>query len=461
MARGAAPDDAGSRHLQRRGRARAAGSRHRRRREPPVPQPDAVEARARRLHRRSRRALRPEHDRRGTRHHQVADVPLRNSRRDHDLEERHRRPGREGRDPLPLRGRGRERREGVRPRPDDRGGAPRAHRRHLDRGHERGRGQDDGHPVQGEPDLHDGQLGRPRIVQPDQAARRDARPDGKPEGRDPRASGEGELHGGPDGPRVLHLDPRCTQGARGHGSAHRRLRVPDPATRRRLAGRDRPRRRLRDRRLHRAQSHPRRLAEQERRGADRLGRRAQADQGRQARQDRDRRQERGDHDEPASPARRRVRGVRGGRHDPGSVSAEVPQRVRDLPALLRHVPRLRRDGRDRRRGRHHRRAVDRRAGHAADDAHLPHGWRGRIRHHARPATSRRDLRGPQPEGRRNARRRRRQGGHRRLRPDDQGHGHADGPRRGRRAPDLRGSTASPGGRGFASRRASSWSPERR
>ena len=135
--------------------------------------------------------------------------------------------------------------------------------------------------------------------------------------------------------------------------------------------------------------------------------------------------------------------VRGGGHDPGSLGAEVPQRVRDLPALLRHVPRHGRDGRDRRRGGHHRRAVDRRAGHAADDAHLPHGWRGRIRHHARPATSRRDLRGPQSEGRRNARGRRRQGGHRRLRPDDQGHDHADCPRRGRRAPEPAGAHLPP------------------
>ena len=62
------------------------------RREPPVPQPDAVQARARRLHRRPRRALRPEHDRGRPRHHQVAHVPLRDARRDHDLEERHHRP---------------------------------------------------------------------------------------------------------------------------------------------------------------------------------------------------------------------------------------------------------------------------------------------------------------------------------------------------------------------------------
>ena len=53
---------------------------------------------------------------------------------------------------------------------------------------------------------------------------------------------------------------------------------------------------------------------------------------------------------------------------------------------------------DRRRGRHHRRAVDRRAGHAADDADVPHRRCRRRGHHARPAARRRDLRGAEPEG---------------------------------------------------------------
>ena len=58
--------------------------------------------------------------------------------------------------------------------------------------------------------------------------------------------------------------------------------------------------------------------------------------------------------------------------------------------------------RDRRRGRHHRRAVDRRAGHPAHDADVPRGRRRRLRHHARPAARRRAVRGAQPEGRRDA-----------------------------------------------------------
>ena len=42
---------------------------------------------------------------------------------------------------------------------------------------------------------------------------------------------------------------------------------------------------------------------------------------------------------------------------------------------------------------HHRRAVDRRAGHAADDADVPHRRCRRRGHHARSAACRRDLRG--------------------------------------------------------------------
>ena len=78
-----------------------------------------------------------------------------------------------------------------------------------------------------------------------------ARPDGQPEGRDHRAPDQGQLHGGPDGARVLHLDPRRPQGPRGHRPAHRRLGLPDAASGRRRAGRDHPPRGLRHRGAHR------------------------------------------------------------------------------------------------------------------------------------------------------------------------------------------------------------------
>ena len=116
----------------------------------------------------------------------------------------------------------------------------------LERGHRHRREGDGGQPRRAQPDLHDGQLGCPRVVQADPPARRDARPDGESEGRDHRAPDQGQLHGGPVGARVLHLDPRRPQGPRRHRAANGGLRVPDPASRRRLAGRDHPRRRLQD-----------------------------------------------------------------------------------------------------------------------------------------------------------------------------------------------------------------------
>ena len=54
-------------------------------------------------------------------------------------------------------------------------------------------------------------------------------------------------------------------------------------------------------------------------------------------------------------------------------------------ALLRPQPGQRQAGRTGRGGRHHRRAVDRRAGHAVDDAHVPHRWCGARGHHDRSA----------------------------------------------------------------------------
>ena len=116
-----------------------------------------------------------------------------------------------------------------------------------------------------------------------------------------------------------------------------------------------------------------------------------------------------------------------------SVGAQVPRRDRRVPGLLRHLPRDGRDVRDRRRGRHHRRAVDRRAGHPADDADVPHGRRRRRRHHARPAARGRDLRGAEPEGRRDARRDRRPHRDRADRARPEGVGRPDRARAGRRA----------------------------
>ena len=62
-------------------------------------------------------------------------------------------------------------------------------------------------------------------------------------------------------------------------------------------------------------------------------------------------------------------GHRRGRHPLG---AHLPDQARRVRAVLRPRSRARLPGQHRRGGRHHRRPVDRRAGHAAHDAHVPH-----------------------------------------------------------------------------------------
>ena len=128
----------------------------------------------------------------------------------------------------------------VRRRRDGPGGAPRGGHRAVGPSHQRGRRGAERPPRRAQPDLHDGQLGCPRLVLADPPAGRHARPDGQPEGRDHRAADQGQLHGRPDRARVLHLDPRRPQGSRRHGAAYRRLGLPDPAPGRRRPGRDHP-----------------------------------------------------------------------------------------------------------------------------------------------------------------------------------------------------------------------------
>ena len=91
---------------------------------------------------------------------------------------------------------------------DHRRGAQGSGRVAVERGDRRRRTGDGGQPRRAQPDLHDGQLRRPWIVQADPPAGRHARPDGESEGRDHRAADQVQLHGGPDRLRVLHLDPR-------------------------------------------------------------------------------------------------------------------------------------------------------------------------------------------------------------------------------------------------------------
>ncbi len=123
---------------------------------------------------------------------------------------------------------------------------------------------------------------------------------------------------------------------------------------------------------------------------------------------------------------------RGGRViDPGALGAQVRGRHRHLPALLRRGDGHRQARGDRRRGGHHRRPVDRRAGHAAHPAYVPHRRRRRRGHHARPTACRRAVRGAQAEGPGPASAPRRHGldrGHRQGAPRDRHHARGRGGR---------------------------------
>ena len=79
----------------------------------------------------------------------------------------------------------------------------------------------------------------------------------KPSGEIIEHADQGELPRRPVGARVLHLDPRRSQGPGRHGAQDRRLGLPDAPSRRRGAGRDRLGSRLRHARRHRGAGHRR------------------------------------------------------------------------------------------------------------------------------------------------------------------------------------------------------------
>ena len=135
--------------------------------------------------------------------------------------------------------------DGVRQRLPLRGGAAQQGAGDLARSRRADHGGHAGELQPAQPDLHDGHLRRPRRHQADPPARRLARPDGQPEGRDRRAAGEVELHRGPLRARVLHLHPRRPQGSGRHGAAHGRLGLPHAPAGGRVPGRHRERRGLR------------------------------------------------------------------------------------------------------------------------------------------------------------------------------------------------------------------------
>ena len=174
-------------------------------------------------------------------------------------------------------------------------------------------------------------------------------------------------------PAVLHLDARRAQGSRRYGVEDRELGLPDASPRRRRAG---PRR-------HRASTAARPRAcsmtpiveggdvveplRERVLGPRRRGRRARAGH------------RRGRRSRPARcSTRARSRSSRrlGVDQVLGALADHVRDALRRLRAVLRARPRSRPPRQHRRGGRRHRGAVDRRAGHAAHDAYVPHRWRG-------------------------------------------------------------------------------------
>ena len=222
-------------------------------------------------------------------------------------------------------------------------------------------------------DLHDVAFGRARLADPDAPACRHARPDGQALGRDHREPDHLQLQGGPVGSRVLQFDPRRPQGPRGHRVEDRQLRLPDPPPGRRRAGFDHHHARLRlDARHQHARDHRRGHGGRVARFAHsrpHVGRRAA------------RRRRQGDRRSRPDDRRRGHAGDHRRRHPGGEDPLGPHLRSEEwrLRRLLRPGSRARHSGQHGRGGRRHRRPVDRRTGHAAHDAHLPHRRRGAAR----------------------------------------------------------------------------------
>ena len=224
----------------------------------------------------------------------------------------------------------------------------------------------------GQLDLHDGAFRRARLAGADAPARRHARPDGQAVGRDHREPDHLELQGRPLGARVLQLDARRPQGSRRHRAEDRELRLSDAASRRRGAGLHHHRRGLRH---HGAASRcapsstPARWWRRWRAASSAAPRprtcairRATRSSCRTARCSRSRRSR---SIVNAGVQELRIRSV---------LTCETDQRR--VRHVLRARSRPRHAGQHGRGGRRHRGAVDRRAGHPAHHAHVPHRRRG-------------------------------------------------------------------------------------
>ena len=169
----------------------------------------------------------------------------------------------------------------------------------------------------------------------------------------------------------LHLHARRPQGSRRHGAQDGGLGLPDAPSRRRRPGRHHPRDRLRHDGRHRGAGDRRKRRNHRAVARPHHGPRHPREDHRSAQRQRHRRRQRGDgrSEGIGHPGRRHRKG-------PHPLGADVRQPARRLRQVLRPRPLDRTPGRARPRGRRHRGAVHRRAGHAADDAHVPHRRHG-------------------------------------------------------------------------------------
>ncbi len=215
----------------------------------PVRQRGAAQEAPGRDHQRSGRAVLDDRGRAGAGPAQGRRLLLGHPVRGHAGHLRRDRAAEQADDPGRLRDQGRPGQQALpagRPVPP---GAQRRDGQDLEPGVRRGRQGDGGELPRGQPDPDDREVGRGGQHDPGPAARRDAWSGGQPEGRVHPPSDQGQLPRGPVGAGVLHLHARHPQGSGRHRAADRRLGLPDPAAGGRLAGRHRPRGRLR----HRAQ----------------------------------------------------------------------------------------------------------------------------------------------------------------------------------------------------------------
>ena len=219
----------------------------------------------------------------------------------------------------------------------------------------------------GQLDLHDGSFRRARFARADAPARRHARPDGQARRLDHRDADHLELQGRPVGDRVLQLHPRRPQGPRRHRAEDRELGLPDAPSGRRRAGLHHHDRGLRDQVRHQGardhrRGHGRRLAREPHSRPHHGG----GHQGSGLRQ--------GDRQEEHAARGAAGRGGDDGRRagGPHPFGADLRDDQRRVRQVLRPRSRARHSGQHGRSGGCHRRAVDRRAGHAAHHAHLPY-----------------------------------------------------------------------------------------